>query len=510
MNSLFPRVPFLAALSLSLASCSSSSAQSTAQTTTFPASNWNRVLIVSGGPDAQNNQYAIESNARYVASLTKNAKWRRVLFADGKPASKTIATVVETEQTKARAIVTWIWELDAPDDKTELKAPTLSPISGAATPSSIVSNLALFGATTDASQAQLVYFTGHGSPGQNFLGRDDYQNTVYGAWSDNFSTRQLARALQAGKSSAPLVLVMVQCHGGGFANILFQDGDPTKPVWNRDFCGFFAAIPERMSAGCTSQVNERNYQDFTTHFFAALSGVSRDGRKISGADYDKSGRVSLDEAYCYAQINDDSIDVPLSTSDAYLRAVLPRESDAKWQQTSFSRLFKDATPGQRAVLTQLSAKLGLNGDAPDEPLVRAQKRYDVLQTKKDSSERAGKWVAPQGLNEAEFNASFDRLESLLNQRFPNFARLRGAAKTRAVSEATTLLAARPADLGIVYRAYTQSEANEDGHEVEEARLLRFLRVGRSILLAKRLEQSGTPEQKTVFARLKISESRSEF
>lgn len=480
-------------------------ASAPSQTATFPASKWNRVLIVSGGPDARNNQYAIESNARYVAALTRNAKWRRVLFADGS-ASKTISTIVENQKTRAGAVVSWIWDLDAPQSSTELKAPTLSPINGAATPDSIVQNIAEFGATKDAGAAQLVYFTGHGSPGQNRRGREDYANTIYAAWGDDFSTRQLARALQASKSSAPLVLVMVQCHGGGFANTMFLGGDPTQPIWNRDFCGFFASVAERMAAGCTSQVNERDYQDFTTHFFAALSGTSRDGRPISGADYDHDGRVGLDEAYAYAQINDDSIDVPLSTSEAFLRFALGRERDASWQKTSFSRLQKDASPSQLAVLNELSAKLGLSGE---DRLIAAQKRFDTLQEKSEEDKPNG-WVAPQGMDEAAFNAAYDRLEKMINTHHPQFASLRGAARKRAIEDATTLVSARTDDLSVVYRAYVQSTANEDGRDVEEARLLRFLRVGRSIILAKRLERQGTPRQKEVFARFLASESRSEF
>lgn len=479
---------------------------SRAQTVPFPSSKWNRVLIVSGGPNAQYNQYAIESNARYVASLTSKAKWRQILFADGKPTSKTISTIVDNPRTRARAIASWIWDLNAPEETTEFKAPTLTPIDGAASPDSITPHVAAFTAAKGGTEPELVYFTGHGSPGSGPGGREDYVNTVYSAWGNDYPMRQLAHSLQASTSSAPLVLVMVQCYGGGFANILFHDGDSSKPIWNHDFCGFFAAIPERMAAGCTSQVNERDYQDFTTHFFAALSGVSRDGRRVTSADYDHSGSVSLDEAYAYAQINDDSIDVPLSTSDAYLRYIFGREPNNEWQKTTFSQLNKDANPQQAAVLSQLSDKLGLTGE---NRLIAVQKRYDNLpktSVRRDSAD----WTLPKGVNEAQFNTSYDRFEKLLNSRYPNVARLRGVARRNALDDATTLLVAKPADLDIVYRAYSLSTASEDTNEVEEARLLRFLRAGRSIILSKRLEKNGTPEQKAVLARLRTSENRSAF
>ena len=495
---------FAGACAVGAASCISPHAQPLP----YPASKWNRVLIVSGGPDTEYNQYAIESNARYVASLTKNAAWRRILFADGKPTSKTISTVLDTPRTRAAAIVAWILNFGPPDEKTQLNAPTLRPINAPATPDSITQNIATFAQSVNSKDSQLVYFTGHGSPGKNQFGNDDYINTQYNSWGDDFSVRQLARELQKSKSQAPLVLVMVQCYSGGFANVLYQDGDPTKPLWSRDICGFFAAIPDRMAAGCTSQVNERDYQDFTTHFFAALSGVSRDGRKVTGADYDNNGSVSFDEAYAYAQINDDSIDVPLCTSDAFLCQVFPNDAPTGWQKTSFSRLSKDATPSQLAVLGTLGPKVKLSGQ---DQLAKAYKRMMAFQPEQEANSNSDDdWTPPPGINEAQFNASYDRLEKLLKSRYPKANLLHGPERSRAFETSTSLLLAQTKDLNVVYQGYTKSLASEDAREVEEARLHRFVRLGRTIILTKRLEREGTPNQKAIFARLRASESRSAF
>ena len=114
------------------------------------------------------------------------------------------------------------------------------------------------------------------------------------------------------------------------------------------------------------------------------------------------------------------------------------------------------------------------------------------------------------VNEDQFNASYDRIENLLSARFPNAENLRGAAKTRVLNDATTLLVQRPADLNVIYRAYSLSTASEEDGEIEEARLLRFLREGRSIILTQRLQKDGTPDQKATFARFRTSESRSAF
>lgn len=473
----------------------------------MPDSQFNRVLIVSGGPNAEYTQYAIESNARYVAALTRGATWRRVLFADGKAASRTVSMQPDTPRTRARLIASWILETDAPDNQTVLRTPTLRPINGSSSPEAITRNLQAFAAASDSNERQLVYFTGHGGPGKTVFGGEDFENTMYSAWGDDFSTRQLASQLQKSKSSAPLVLVMVQCHSGGFANTMFLNGDPSQGVWNRDFCGFFASIPERQASGCTEQVNERGYQDFTTHFFAALSGTTRDGRRITGADYDASGQVSLDEAYAFAQINDNSIDVPLSTSDAFLRHVFSGRDDKAWQKIAFSRVQKEAAPSQRAVLNELSTRLGLGGE---NRVAKAQTRLVAVQGANQSDDQSDEWTMPQGMDENKFRQSFDRLEGALKARFPRFKTLRGAAQTRALNEAVTLLTTRQSDLNTVYSAYEQSQNDSQNHEVEEARLLRFLRVARSINLEGRLKREGTPAQKAAFARLRASEGRGAF
>ncbi len=506
MNHPFPHALSVAALSLSLASFSPGSAQSgdaVPAQKAFPSSQFSRVLVVSGGPDPSNNQYAIESNARYVASLTSSAKWRRILFADGNPNSRTIAATVDTPRTRALAVASFLLEVDAPQSSLTLRAPTLSPLTGSATPTSISKNLRIFGQGQNASERELLYFTGHGSPGSNLSG-DDFNNTLYAAWNGRFSTRDLARDLQRSRSKAPLVLVMVQCHGGGFANTMFQDGDPGKPLWNRDFCGFFASIAERPAAGCTPEVNERNYQDFTTHFFAALSGVSRDGRAISGADYDRNGSVSLSEAFAYANINDDSIDVPVSTSDAFLRHVFAARDDS-WKRRPFTPLAQNAAPWQRALLEGLSSRLHLGGD---KRLQLAQKRLETVSQAKRTEETT-EWKLPPGVDAREFNAALKRLKSGLGTRFSRFQTLHGASKASALSDATTFIASQTRDLNIVYGAYNKS-ASTSGSEVEEAQLLRFLRCARSLVLEERLKREGTPVQKADFARLRTSENRGAY
>src|SRR5204863_6599210 len=118
-------------------------------------------------------------------------------------------------------------------------------------------------------------------------------------------------------------LVMVQCFSGAFGNVLFEGGDPAAAAVERKIAGFFAAPRERAAAGCTPEVDEAEYHDFTSYFFAALTGRDRVGRKVTGADYNRDGRVGMDEAYAYSLAHDISIDTPTCTSDYFLRRFVP-------------------------------------------------------------------------------------------------------------------------------------------------------------------------------------------
>ena len=131
--------------------------------------------------------------------------------------------------------------------------------------------------------------------------------------------RELAAHIATLPPEVPVTLVMVQCFAGAFGNLVFTGGDPKAAAVEREIAGFFAATREREAAGCTPEVNEAEYHDFTSYFFAALTGRDRVGRAVTGADYNQDGKVGMDEAYTYSLIHDVSIDVPVCTSDVYLR-----------------------------------------------------------------------------------------------------------------------------------------------------------------------------------------------
>jgi hypothetical protein len=158
---------------------------------------------------------------------------------------------------------------------------------------------------------------------------------------------------------------MVQCHSGGFADVIFAKGDATGELAEQPRCGFYSTVPERVAAGCTSDIDEEDYQEYSTYFWAALSGETRQGRQLTRPDYDHDGQISLAEAHAYVTITSPTIDIPIKTSDVFLRRFsrLNDESDgAHSLDQPFSALLAAADPLGQAVLLGLSTDLELSGE----------------------------------------------------------------------------------------------------------------------------------------------------
>ena len=127
----------------------------------------------------------------------------------------------------------------------------------------------------------------------------------------------------------PVVAMMAHCFSGSFANFIYEGGDPKRRVALQTRCGFFATVSTLPSVGCTPEVNEADYRDYSSSFFAGLSGRDpplgaalryRTGKTVASSDYNKDGRVSYAEAHAFAKVDEKSIDLPISTSEAWLQS----------------------------------------------------------------------------------------------------------------------------------------------------------------------------------------------
>lgn len=461
-----------------------------------------RVLMVGGGPNPKSNQVAIENNLRYLLRLLPPTTPRTVLFADGDPQAETV--LFEEQERRLpdgeRLLILMLEGYDAAHPTSlKFRKPSLSQLDGPSKKAAIATAFERLQAEMEANpRPLLLYFTGHGERARD----RNLDNNVYDLWDGTLSVRELATHIARLPADRPLTLVMVQCYSGAFANLLFEGGAPEGALIERDFAGFFATVKERPAAGCTPELDEKEYHDFTSYFFAALTGRDRAGRPVQRADYNGDGRVGMDEAFSYTLIHNTSIDVPVCTSDIFLRRFVTTPDEEVFQ-TPYSQAKAWATPSQRAALEALSSALQLTGED------RARAAYNRFHEGGGERQSGEDQVAAAMRAFARVRQEARRR---LLARWPDLADLQSPAYATARREALAFLADRRLDgsdkeLLEAERALDVAMEENYRRKLTEARQLRFIRLFKSVVLAQRLRESSEETLKRRFQRLVEAESR---
>jgi hypothetical protein len=299
-------------------------------------------LVFGGGGAPSYNEIAIEKNVLYfqrtLKALGLTTRPPAIYFANGNDGQKTVRFI------------------DPKTDQETFKAPEIKGLLGAATWPNLEAAIGKIAQSKTPQQPLFFYFTGHGSRNPK-----NVNNNAMIFWDEQDVTVQdFASQLDRLPRSTPIVTVMVQCYAGAFANLIYDRGDPQRPVALQTRCGFFATIKQRPSVGCTPSVDEADYEDYSSSFFAGLSGVNRVGQPVASADYDLDGRVSFREAHGFAKVDEQAADLPLSTSESWLRdgaedAVLESTMDQP-----IADILATARPEQKYVVVTLGQKFGFD------------------------------------------------------------------------------------------------------------------------------------------------------
>ncbi len=444
-------------------------------------------LTVGGGPNKKYNQVAIESNVRYVDSLLPANAPRRVLFADGSATTPDVLyhdAPSSAKITDAEAAFETLFDNRVKGVEDKWRAPKLKAINGPSTKTSIASEMTRLAQTANATYPVLLYFTGHGSPAKS----RDLDNNVYDLWGgDQLSVRDLAGEINKLPAKRPVVLVMVQCYGGAFGNVLFENGDPNAKQIDRPLVGFFATTKERVAAGCTPEVNEADYHDFTSSFFAALSGKTRLGQTVPTptVDYDKNGTVTMDEAFAYALATEPSVDVPVCTSDVFLRRFMPVKDDSEVAGLPYSQVRALANPAQQAALDGLSKALSATGEARlKDALADVRDRADGISHIRNQSVLESGSASQQTLSDfrRKLRSRFPGLRARSDSAFGE-ARQKAIAQLQASANDTQAILAASDKIGDAYEAQYDDE-------LKGARWLRLMRVAKTVVLESKLRKSG--------------------
>ncbi|MEM9542677.1 MAG: Caspase domain-containing protein [Cyanobacteria bacterium P01_E01_bin.42] len=339
-SSLFGR--FFALAVLAIAGCSSSAAKdSLAEMFDPSASECNsppRFLVFAGGGSPRNNEIALEKNVLYfqrtLRELGYNPSDADVFFANGITGEATVRYINEQRLQ-------------------QFKVPQIPHLIGASTLLNFQQWMQEHGAREQRDRASkkplFFYFTGHGIPNEILL------------WGgNNLTVRNFSRQLDLLPTNTPVATVMAQCFAGTFADFIYQDGDRTKSLSPQMRCGFFATIRTRPSVGCTPEVDESDYKDYSSSFFAGLSGRSRTGEPVDSADYNQDGIVSYSEAHAFSKIDMQTMDMPISTLETWLQEQMNNREKSKVVNQKIVDILPTARPEQERVVNFIVRRFNFN------------------------------------------------------------------------------------------------------------------------------------------------------
>jgi hypothetical protein len=308
--------------------------------------------------------------------------------------------------------------------------------------------------------------------------------------------REFTALLDKVPPQVPVIMVMVQCYSGGFSNTIFKDGKASDGATPANRCGFFATVQDRPAAGCTPDIEEDNYKEYSSYFWAAMRGKTRLGEPIDRPDIDLDGRISLAEAHAFALLQSETIDISIKTSDALLRSVsrtTGEEPGLLTLETPYAQLIAAAMPVERAVLDGLSQQLGLTdtnrGKQTRELAESLQKEMTALdEQKKKSSGEFDK------IRKDIFAACKGQWPELANRWDPQTARLLSDE-----SAAVTSLIEAHAKFSEFVRLYDEINSLEQRKFELERRWVKTQRLLRSIeniALLANLKRVAPPEVQT--------------
>jgi hypothetical protein len=462
-------------------------------------------LTIGGGGSPRNNQLSLERNVvffrRTLADCGLASAPHDVYFACGNEKQRDLQYLdARIEPPRANLLLARLLDRGEDELYENYRPHELADVRGPANRKSLNEWFTTTGARLADGDRLFIYFTGHGGGGP----RQAPRNTTMDLWLDGgMPVKEFVALLDKLSPKVQVVLFMVQCHSGGFGDVIFKGADVGPVLAEATRCGFFATWSDRLAAGCTPDTAEENYKDYTTYFFAALSGRTRMGEAVAAPDFDHDGRTSMAEAHAYVLLTSDTIDIPMTTSDVLLRQ-FSKTKDAKVKElvtpsTPFEELLKHATPDRRAVLEGLSKQLELKGE---DRAASARALADSIDKQRKALQPSGGGGGRRGLGGGGGNMQNER-ENLRNAirgrliaRWPEMSSpyhpLAMAALTNEPNEIVRLIESAPGYKkwdDLVQKAQEQQEKSFD-LERKWVKCQRFLYVAESVALEANLPSFG--------------------
>ena len=280
-------------------------------------------IIISGGPTARSSGVQIEFNVNWVVASLHDLLPDAVVsvfFANGKGAEKaTVELIARREDVPPQlSALASIYGAETAN-RLRYRSHRVANVEGATRKDILVPELGRRLESLRPGDQAMIIYNGHGS-----WATDRAENSLR-LWEEtSLSVREFEKILGRVDPAVPVRFVLTQCFSGAFARAVHTDADHARELARGQRCGFLAESSERESEGCSASVELGDYRDYTTYFFAGLTGKDRLGRPVAAAkDRDGDGRITPFDAHLYTLVEGYNGDLPRSTSEDYLERWQP-------------------------------------------------------------------------------------------------------------------------------------------------------------------------------------------
>ncbi len=275
-------------------------------------------VTIAGGYARQGNQASMEANVLFFQELvaksgTSNAQ-HLIYFADGNGAEADVQVSENPEHADPTTrLLADLLGWDTP--LLSYRNHQIEGVAGRNHPRDIRRGLEELFRKLQTGDRLFIYVTAHGGAATD---RNNSHDTSIHCWDGRqIRASEFSSWLDQVPQDVPVVMVMAQCYCGGFSHAIYSESDARNGFAAGNRCGFYAQQHDLPAAGCRPDIT--NDQEYSSYFWGALMGHSRNGLPVENADQNNDGRISLIEAHTYAVIFGETIDIPLRSSETLLR-----------------------------------------------------------------------------------------------------------------------------------------------------------------------------------------------
>ena len=279
--------------------------------------------IIGGGPTPQASEAQIELNVQWVVESIREMApdaLIHVFYANGDgPEPATVEHMAELDERASTfdALARVFGEQEG--NRLRYREHRIEGAEGGTAADALLPELGRQLAALEPGDQGMIIYNGHGS------WAPDRASNALRLWGEStLDVREFETLLSGVDAEVPIRFLFTQCYSGAFERAIHPGAEATLDLAPGNRCGFFAEDEDRLSEGCSASIKIGDYRDYTTFFFAALTGRTRLGDPVEGRrDWDGDGEVTPFDAHLYALVEGRNADLPRSTSEVYLERWQP-------------------------------------------------------------------------------------------------------------------------------------------------------------------------------------------